>query len=221
MSRQREWLGWGWLYNLIGGMTADTAPVQASDYAPVRSSSAGTSRKVALRYFGAGKHTCWVPATAMVARTTNGAAAGSQESSGQKVMGKTYDFDASTIEYVQFTVMFPKGWNLGTVTAQFCWRATNTGNVIWGLQGIALSDDDVTDTAFGTAQEVTDGVTATTDTMVSAETSAITIAGTPAAGDIVVFQVYRKASDGSDTCAVDALLVGVKLYFTTNANTDD
>lgn len=221
MSRQREWLGWGWLYNLIGGMTADTAPVMANDYVAVRSASAGTSRKVALRYLGAGKQSCWVPATAMVTRTTNGAAAGSTESTTNKIMGKTYDFDQSTIEYVQFTVAFPKGWNEGTITARFVWRAPATGNVIWGIQGIAISDDDLTDSAFGTAQEVTDGVTATTDTMVSGETSAVTIGGTPAEGDLVVFQVYRNASDGADTVAADALLVGCSLFFTTNSNVDD
>lgn len=219
--RQNEWLGWGWLYNLIGGMTADTAPVMANDYAAVRSASAGTSRKVALRYFGAGKQTCWIPAQAMTPRTTNGAAAGSTESTTNKVMSKTYDFDASTDEFTQFTVAFPKGWNLGTVTAQFFWKSTATGNVVWGIQGIAISDDDLTDSAFGTAVTVTDGVTATTDLMVSAETSAVTIAGTPAAADLVVFQVYRDADNGSDTVAADALLVGVKLFFTTNANTDD
>lgn len=219
--RQREWLGWGWLYNLINTMTADTAPDMAADHVAVRDASAYRMGKVLLRYIGAGKHTIWVPAVAMVTRTTNGAAAGSTESATNKIMSKTLDFDASTIEYAQFTVAFPKGWNLSTVTAQFFWRSTNTGNCIWGIQGIATSDDDVTDTAFGTAVTVTDGVTATTDTMVSAETSACTIAGTPAAGDIVQFQVYRDASNGSDTLAVDALLVGVKLYFTTNATTDE
>ena len=76
------------------------------------------------------------------------------------------------------------------------------------------------DAAFGTAVTVTDAVTAANDVMISAETSAITIGGTPAEGDIVVFQFYRDAASGSDTLAADAKLLSVKLFITTNAATD-
>lgn len=208
------------VYNLLNNGTADAAPDMAADHVLSRDDSAIAYKKVLMKYIGAGPQTVWVPALAMVPRTTSGAAFGSTESSTNKVMSKTLDFDAAAIEYAQFSVAFPKSWNLGTVTAQFFWRSTNTGNCVWALQGVAISDDDLTDAAFGTAQSVTDGVTATTDTMVSAATSAITIAGTPADGDIVVFQVYRDATNGSDTLAVDALLLGIKLIYTTAANTD-
>ena len=209
------------MYNYINNETADTAPDHTADHVLTRDNSASAPKKVLLQYIGAGKNTIWIPAGAMTSRTTNGPSSGTTESTTNKIMSKTLDFDASTAEYAQFTVTFPKSWDLGTVTAQFVWRATNTGNVIWGLQGVAISDDDATDAAFGTAQTVTDGVTATTDTMVSAATSAITIGGTPADGDLVVFQVYRDAANGSDTCAVDALLVGVKLIYTATVNTDN
>lgn len=171
-------------------------------------------------YRAQGLETVYVPATAMISRTTNGAASGTTESTTNKIMRKTLDFDASTQEFAQFTVAFPKSYNNGTVTAQFIWGATNTGNCVWGLQGVAISDDDIVDAAFGTAVEVTDGVTATTDVMISATTAAITIAGTPATSDIVWFQVERNAASGSDTLAVDALLIGIRLFFTTNAKND-
>lgn len=209
------------LYNLYNNFSADTTPDVAADYVLTRDVSAVNMKKVLIKHIGIGAQTVWIPAAAMTARTTNGAAAGSTESSSNKVMCRTLDFDASTAEYAQFTVAFPKGWNLGTVTAQFFWRATNTGNCIWALQGVAISDDDVVDAAFGTQQSVTDGVTATTDVMVSAATAAITLAGTPVAGDICVFQVFRDATNGSDTLAVDALLLGVKLIYTIDASTDD
>lgn len=159
-------------------------------------------------------------AASMTPRTTNGPATGSTESSTNKVMLVTLDYDASTAEYAQFMFPMPKSWNESTVTAQFIWSATNTGNVVWGIQGAAISDDDLIDTAFGTAQTVTDGVTATTDVMQSAFTSAVTIGGSPAEGDLVCFQVYRDASNGSDTLAVDARLIGIRLNFTTNAADD-
>lgn len=168
-----------------------------------------------------GKQTVWIPAGAMATRTSNGAASGTTETTTNKVMVKTLDFDASTAEYAQFSVAMPKSWNGSTVTAQFCWsNVSGTGNVIWGLQGVAISDDDVLDAAFGTAQTVTDGVTAAGDLMQSAETGAITIGGTPASLDLVIFQVYRDAANGSDTLAVDARLHGVRLYITTNAKND-
>jgi hypothetical protein len=79
---------------------------------------------------------------------------------------------------------------------------------------------DALDAAFGTAQTVTDGVTAANDLMISAATSAMTIAGSPAEGDTVVFQVYRDADNGSDTLAADAKLLSVVLSLTTNAVDD-
>jgi len=168
-----------------------------------------------------GANTIYVPASAMTPRTTNGAAVGTAETATNKVMLKTLDFDASTIEYAQFSVRMPKGWNESTVTAYFLWsNASGTGNVVWALQGLARSDDDALDTAFGTAQSVTDGVTAAGDLMQSAATSAITIGGTPAEADWVAFQVYRDASNGSDTFASDARLHGVVVIYTTNASND-
>lgn len=161
-----------------------------------------------------------IPATAMTRRTTNGPAVGTSETTTNKVMVETLDFDQSTAEYAQIRFLMPKRWNEGTVTVQFYWTATTTGNVVWAAQGVALSDDDAMDTAFGTAQSVTDGVTAANDLMISSATGAITIGGSPAAGDLVVFQFYRDASNGSDTLAADAKLLGVKIILTTDAGDD-
>lgn len=167
-----------------------------------------------------GTHTIPVLAAAMTTRTTSGAASGTTESTTNKVMLRTLDFDQSTDEFAQICIPMPKSWNEGTITVQFIWTATTTGNVVWGCQGVALSDDDVIDAAFGTAQTVTDGVTAANDLMESAFTSAITIAGTPAAEDLVVLQFYRDADNGSDTLAADAKLIGVRIKYTVNAGDD-
>jgi hypothetical protein len=156
----------------------------------------------------------------MIARTTNGAARGTTESATNKIMTRSLDFDAATAEYAQYAFPMPKRWNEGTITAQFIWSAGNTGNVVWAAQAVALSDDDAIDTAFGSAQSVTDGVTAADDIMQSAFTAAITIGGSPAAEDLVVFQFYRDAANGSDTCAVDAKLIAVRLRYTADVADD-
>jgi len=170
-----------------------------------------------------GLQTCWIPKGAMVARTTNGAASGIVEAATNKNMLGTWDFDAATAEYVQFAIQMPKSWNEGTVTFAPVWRhaATTTNfGVAWFLQGVAISNDDASDVAFGTAQgSVATGGT-TDDIYVGPTSSAITIAGTPAANDYVMFQVYRDVADGGDTMAIDARLHGIQLYYTTDAATD-
>lgn len=171
-----------------------------------------------------GTHSIWVPAVAMYGRTTNGAASGTAETSTNKVMLKSLDFDATTAEYAQFAVRMPKSWNLGTVSAAFVWShaatITNFG-VTWGIQGVAVSNDDAADAAFGTEVYVDDTGGTTDDLYTSSTTASVTIAGTPAAEDYVIFQVLRNPADTDDTLAVDARLHGVTLYYTTNAPTDD
>lgn len=172
----------------------------------------------------AGKQTIHVPATAMVARTSAGAAAGAVETTTNKVMLSTLDFDATVDEFAQFSVQMPKSWNAGTVTAQFIWsHPTTTVNfgVRFFIQGLALTDGDAADTAFGTAVGHTADTGGTTDDIyITAETTAITIANTPAKKDFTVFQVFRDVSDAGDTLAVDARLHGISLFYTADAATD-
>jgi len=56
------------------------------------------------------------------------------------------------------------------------------------------------------------------DLMVSAESNAVTIAGSPAAGDLCFFQINRDVS--ADAQTGDARLLGIKLIYTTNAAND-
>lgn len=169
---------------------------------------------------GGGEFMIPIMAAAMTPRTTNGAASGSSETTTNKIMLATLDFDQSTDEFAQFMMPMPKSWNEGTLSAIFIWTASATGNVVWGIQAVAISNDDPVDAAFGTAVTVTDSVTASGDLMESAETGAMTVGGSPAELDLVVFQVYRDADNGSDTLAADAKLIGLRLFITTNAADD-
>lgn len=170
-----------------------------------------------------GREEIWIPAAAMIPQVTNGAAEGSGETTTNDVMRRTLDFDPTTAEYAQFSWRMPKRWNEGTVTFIPIWShpstTTNFG-VVWDMCGVAISNDDALDAAFGTAQTSTDTGGTTDDLYEGPESSAITIAGTPAAGDVVHFRVARAPSNGSDTMAVDARLHGVVLVITTDAATD-
>ena len=171
----------------------------------------------------AGKETMWVPSPAMYGPTTNPADSALVETTATRPDLKVFDFDASTAQYTQFSVAMPKSWNGSTVTYQVYWSpsTTNTGNCIFGLQGVACSDNDTIDVAYGTAIEVTDaGIGTVEDLQISSESSAMTIAGSPAAGDQTFFQLYRDAADGSDTFTGEARVLGVKIFYTTNAAND-
>ena len=172
----------------------------------------------------AGVSTIWVPAIAMVSPTTNGAEANAVETTATRPEMKVLDFDSSTREHAQFSIAMPKSWNESTVTAQFYWtHATAVAtDVIWGIQGVGISDNDTIDVAYGTAVVVTDTFhNAAEDLAISAATGAVTLGGTPAEGDLAYFQVYRDAAAGGDTTnSTDARLLGVKILFTTNAEND-
>jgi hypothetical protein len=170
---------------------------------------------------GAGKHTLWVPAVAMTARTTNGAASGSNELATNDIMVASFDFDQTTEEGVGFWLALPKSWNLGTVTFQPFWTAgSGTGGVVWGLAAYAFSDNDALDTAVSGQQTSTDTFITANDCHVGPESSAITIGGTPADDDLLYFEVTREVGNGSDTLTADAQLIGIKLFATTDAIND-
>jgi hypothetical protein len=166
-----------------------------------------------------GLHTIWVPAVSMISRVTNGAGTSTTESSTNKVTIKTLDFDTTTQEFVQFQIRMPKSWNEGTITFQPYWTAASgSGTVSWLLDGVALSDDDAIDTAFGTPQSSTDTLITANDIHVGPVSSAITIAGSPAAEDIVMFELSRDVAN--DNLGDDARLIGIALFFTIDTGDD-
>ena len=165
-----------------------------------------------------GKQSMWVPAAAMYPTTTAGCAAiASVESTAGRPDMKVLDFDASSDENAQFSIAMPSYWNEGTITYQVYWTtaATDTDGVAWSLAGVCVSDNDTIDVAFGTAVVVTDdALGAAEDLCVTAESGAVTIAGSPAAGDLAYFNIERDVSDGNDDMAEDARLIGIKIFYT-------
>jgi len=130
------------------------------------------------------------------------------------------DFAVSADKFAQFQIAFPKSWNEGTITFQVYWcsTATDTDNVNWQLQGVSVPDNSTIDVAYGTAIHVDDpNQGAVEEMLVSPVSSALTIAGA-AVDTVTFFRVGRDVSAG--TAAEDARLLGVKLFFTTDAEND-
>ena len=169
----------------------------------------------------AGKETMWVPATAMYATTSNGAEAAQAELTATNPELKTFDFDTSTAESVQFNVSFPKSWDESTVTFQTFWSAsaTDTGTGGFKLQGVSIANNIDYDTAFGTAVANTALAASGTqdDLMVNVESGDVTIASA-AVDTNTIFQIVRDVA--ADTNTGDLRLVGVKIFYTTDAAND-
>jgi len=153
-----------------------------------------------------------------MARTDNGCAAPAKVEIGgtNKVDMFVMAFDKDADEYGQWTDVMPDDWDGGTVTAKVHWTCGVGGGadetVSWDISGRSYADDDTIDQAMGTAITVNDTWHADKDLHITDATSAITLAGTPAAGELVQWQVMRDVSD--DDLAVDAQLLAVHITYT-------
>jgi len=171
-----------------------------------------------------GKHTIWIPSTAMVPQTTNGAAVNSVEMTTNKNMVSTLDFDATTAEFAQFSIVMPKSWDATTnFICTFYWsHAATTTNfgVAFGIEATTIADNESLDVSFGGATYVVD-TGGTTNRLYISTGANLLVSGGLADGNLVSFRVTRNPANGSDNLAVDARLHGVKILYTTFAETDD
>lgn len=124
--------------------------------------------------------------------------------------------------HCQFAWAPPKSWDGGTISFRVFGHTdgTHTGRMICGLQGVAVGhDENITGASFGSAQEVTLTGTGTAhDQYVSAESSAVTINGSPAPGDMVYLQFYRDAV--TDTSTNFFNMIAVEIFYTTDKEND-
>ena len=172
-----------------------------------------------------GRRTVNFPAAAMIARATSGAQSGTEEMATNDVMVRFWAFDATVSEAVQTVpVRMPRSWNEGAVQVQFIWKhpATTTSfGVRWGVRARAFSDNEALDAAWGTAQEVSDTGGVTNNVYITSFSADLTIGGSPAENDMVIFEFYRAPANAADTMAGDAQLIEVTMTYTVNAAKDD
>lgn len=162
-----------------------------------------------------GKHSIWIPASAMTPTDTAGCA-GIDKALGVVAYSDYWflGFDTASDEHATFQIAMPDIWDKGTVTFVPFWsHSSGTGTVAWALKGNAITNDEPLSTN-GTAQISTDTGGTANDMYVGPESAAITINGTPADDDLIHFTLYRDVS--GDTLTADAELIGIKLYFTVN-----
>ncbi len=173
-----------------------------------------------------GKFTKWISVSEMSPPTTAGAGSLSQVevTAGNPNIIDALLFSPDDDEAAQFDIAWPKRWNEGTLTYQVFWlvRSTASGDVAWALQAVAISHSQDFDTAYGTAVvRIASSESTVDDVLVSAESTAVTVGGTPAEDDLVYFRFFRDTSDGGDNLNTFPVLLGIKLFWTTNAENDD
>ena len=128
-----------------------------------------------------------------------------------------YAFSDAATNATQFKLAMPMEWDLGTIKVKFFWSTTNAianQTNVWAIDATAVSEDDPLDGNWGTEQIIRDKVTAANDLMLSDATPALTIGGTPAAGDLIWFRVKRLGGHADDAMSNgQAKLLGVYLQF--------
>jgi hypothetical protein len=154
-----------------------------------------------------------LPVGQLYPTTVSGAATGLITTTTNKIDYKVLDFDQSAIEYAQGDFLLPLGWD--SFKCQFIWTCgtVGAGAVMWGARGIALADFGALDVIYGPPQNIIDTKVTSSGVHISSFTSSIT-PPIPAAYAPIKLQVYRNATNASDTFTADARLLGVTIIKT-------
>lgn len=171
----------------------------------------------ALAAAGGGTTTMFIPASAFTPRATNGPGVAVEEYATNDVNLEYLLFDGATEEYACALVQLPSTWDLGTITGAHYWDAATGASaadtVEWELAARAYANDDAIDQAAGTGQVISDAVLAVGDMHITSASPAITVAGSPAAGQPILLTVSRNVT-GTDDMTEDAKWFGVLLTWT-------
>ena len=101
------------------------------------------------------------------------------------------------------------------------WLSTGgTGAVSFALQALGRGDNDAIDTAYGTAVIVTDTLQDTGKVHIGPESGALTIGGSPSAGDYITWRGYRAWAEATDTLDHNIQLLEIRIRFTRSELSD-
>lgn len=170
-----------------------------------------------------GQQTFNLPASFWTPRESNGAESTTVALSTLSGSIPVLAFDASTEEGAHCVVRMPESWDGGALVIEYEWfhpaTTTNFG-VRFLVETAAYGNGDSIDVAISGGGGASDTGGTTSDIYISPEFSE-TPSGTPAGGDLVVFELLRQVGNAADTMAVDAYFVGLRVHYTIDNANDD
>ena len=131
-------------------------------------------------------------------------------------------FDPAADEHAEFSIAMPQSYDNSDVRFIHHWAhpsATSAFGVAWGVRTLAISDGDRLGVNYGTPTVITDTGGSANTQFITAETS-VSVAGTPAQGDRVYFQLFRDVSDAGDTLTKDAYYFGGQVLVNLTSSVD-
>jgi len=209
----------------INGATEFTGtPDGANDSLVFYNSAAGGNRKILLNTLAKKKRTIALSAQGAILPVTSPATEVTAELATNKRSYRALEFSASVTNGAEWLITMPPEYDGGTVTILVQWLSTTAGaatnnGVRWSVAAIASNDSDAFDAAWGTAVAFTDTYDAAhvaNDLRISSESSAITIAGSPAGGSLVSIRLQRLGADAADTFAGTARLLKMVMKYGEN-----
>ncbi len=128
--------------------------------------------------------------------------------------GVNYHYLAfATNESAFWNVVMPNNWDGGTMVATFYWTApSGSDDVKFEIKAGSFANSDALDESLGTEVSIEDTLIDNDDVHITSTTSAMTLAGTPAAGEYCIFQVERVIPEGYDLDG-DVHLLSVRLEY--------
>lgn len=155
--------------------------------------------------------------------TTAGATKSKVEGATYKVNLPYVEFAASGTTHAQLIAVMPKSWNGGTIKFRHWGLAgSGAGDALLKLKGRAFASGDGYDAAdFGTEQTALLSTASTTLVKRSAQSSAITIAGSPAGEQLVVLDLFRVAGAGTDTLSGTYRMINCEIELSVDKKNDE
>lgn len=168
----------------------------------------------------------FIPAGAMVPSATNGATPGTIDFT--NVKRDTMAFSNAVGQGAEFSVVMPEDWDGGTVRAKLMWTAYDStkaeqGEVVaWKIGAISTPDEGAITVAPTNYATVTDNLSQVNELHRTGATGALTMDGTPGAGNLAHFVVKRDpTAETANPMDTEALLLGVWLQYGRTAVTEE
>lgn len=152
----------------------------------------------------------------MISAVTNGTTILKLEATTNLNGRDTHVFINANDTFALFDWIPPPEYDSGTVSYRYFWTTPglDTDGIAMALEGVSAGDGDPLDVNHGAPVILVDNIQSVADdTLISGESAAVTIDGTPIPGELINFRLFRDVSDAGDTAVEDARVIALELFY--------